>query len=599
VCTAVLIALAAVGAWSARISPAFTMEMVAADPSGGGDATLSPDGRRIVTTSTRTGNVDLWMYDISARRWMQLTDDAAEDFEARWSPDGRQLAFTSTRGGQKDIWTLDLGSGSTRRLTDDANEDEYPAWSPDGGWIVYTGGPWNARDIFIVPARGGARRKLTRESGRVGACMFESSGTTLVCHRYDLGSGDLIRLWVDDGEIAPLTIGAPWDYKPAPSGDGKWIAFSRSIENPSGVWVMPAAGGAPRPLVTGTHDHRWPTWSADSTRLLYHRLVNEGEAIGLLDRATRQLRIIPSDLPPLQASLSPDGARLAYCAQAPDQKTVRIVDLSSGRTTNVDAGGFEACYPRWSPVGDRLARVVRAADRWEIAVATGDGSLVHLLTSGKPALRGMDGPVDWSPDGRRILFHADTEPFDARLYVISPETRVVTPVTDTGFYDESPSFTPDGQHVLFTSTRGGNWSWGFFELASRTGRVRPLAPPDWVEKNYLRAGLDGTLVWSAVDRYGREHLYERAPGDMVKQVLEAGDGARWPSYSRDGRQLVFTRVRRRVEYCLVNHPTGRGSPIFAPAQPLPAESPPQRRTNPHAPASPNDRQRSPQDLHRR
>src|SRR5262245_25585332 len=151
--------------WAVDERGRFAMRMVAFDAMAGGDATISPDGRRFVTTSRRSGDWELWIYDIDTGRWSQVTHDAGEDFEGKWSPDGTRLVFTSTRDDQKDIWTIDLKTGAERRLTTSPEDDEYPTWSPDGKSIVYTGGAWNARDFFIVAADGGEPRKVTRRSG--------------------------------------------------------------------------------------------------------------------------------------------------------------------------------------------------------------------------------------------------------------------------------------------------------------------------------------------------------------------------------------------------------------------------------------------------
>src|SRR5262245_27957283 len=151
--------------WSGAERDRFAMRLIAVDETAGGDATISPDGRRFVTTSRRSCDLELWIYDIDARRWSQVTHHEGEDFEGKWSPDGTRLVFTSSRDEQKDIWTIDLKTGAERRLTTSPEDDEYPAWSPDGKSIVYTGGAWNARDFFIVAADGGEPRKVTRRSG--------------------------------------------------------------------------------------------------------------------------------------------------------------------------------------------------------------------------------------------------------------------------------------------------------------------------------------------------------------------------------------------------------------------------------------------------
>ena len=557
------IALCLIG-WMSGDRGRFAMHMVAVDETGGGDATISPDGRRFVTTSRRTGDWDLWIYDIDAKQWSQVTHETGEDFEAKWSPDGARLVFTSSRSGQKDIWTIDLKSGAQRRLTSSPDDEEYPAWSPDGRTIVYTGGPWNARDFFVVPATGGEPRKVTRTSGRAGACAFEPGGETLVCHRYDAGTGDLLRLWLRDGEVVPLTSGSGWDYKPATSPDGNLIAFSRSIEGPSHIWMMPAAGGRAWAVTGAAADDRWPTWSQDSRRLLFHRGVDRSLGVERIERSGERPAsvIVPPEENPLQASLDPDGRRVAYCAETPSGRRVRVREIATGQTQELQSGGREACYPRWSPGGDRLALVVRSGERWEIAVAAPSGRDLRLLTTGRADLRGMDGPVDWSPDGRRIVFHADTEPFEARLYVLDIDSNAIAAVTGPGFFDESPSWGPDGRDALFMSTRGGNWTWGLYRLAIETGAVEPFVAPDWTEKNFPREDALGARVWTAADANSVDRLMEQRRGSPPRILERASAGARWPAYSRDGRSITYTRIAHRVEFWLIDNPSGHGAPTL-------------------------------------
>jgi TolB protein len=111
------------------------------------------------------------------------------------------------------------------------------------------------------------------------------------------------------------------------------------------------------------------------------------------------------------------------------------------------------------------------------------------------------------------------------------------------------------------TTRGGNWTWSFYKLSLRDGSTETLAGPDWVEKNFPRMTVDGHLVWSMHDEQDREVLAERGPKGKVSVLAAAGDGARWPSYSADGKWVLFTTINHQVEYWLAENPFGAGSPV--------------------------------------
>jgi TolB protein len=545
--------------------PPYALRRVAVDPFGGGDAAISPEGTRFVTSSRRGGSWDLWLFDLPSGEWTNLTGDDFDNFEAQWSPDGERLAFTSTRGGGKNVWVLTLADGSLRQLTDSDHDEEYPSWSPDGESIVFTGGPWQGRSFFVVPAAGGEPRDVTGAPGHEGACSFVPTGGALVCHTYASGTGSVVEWPLDGGVPVPVTGGPAWDYKPSVSPDGAWVAFSRSMEGPSRVWLLPRnGGGAARPLVETAHDDRWPTWSRAAGSLLFHRLVDEGTAVRLLDRETGEVREVAGAREhPLQASLHPSGDRVAYCAMEGARHGLRVADLGTGRVERLTTGFDEACFPRWSPDGARLAFVARARDgRWRVATARADGRGAAALTPEGDAFRGVYGPLDWAPDGTRLVFKAETAPFESDLFVAEVATGEIWKLTDDPWWDEAPAWTPDGQGVVFMSTRGGEWTWGLWRISLSDRRVELLAGPDYVEKNLVRPGPGGWLVWSEYGSDGVERLVERAPDGAPSVRADAGPWSRWPSYSADGRHLLYTSVGRRVEYWLAENLYGRGSPLL-------------------------------------
>lgn len=542
----------------------FALRQVASDPFGGGDATLAPDGQKFVISSRRAGHWDLWQFDLETSAWSQLTDHPADDFEARWSPDGSLLAFTSTRGDGKHIWLQHTSDGHLEQLTFGEHEEEYADWSPDGSLISYTAGPWLNRDVFLLPAEGGEPRRVTKTSGMAGACSFDPGGESLVCHRYDLGAGNLERMWLD-GETAPLTQGSAWDYKPNVSPDGEWIAFSRSVEGPSRIWLIPGKGGRAVQLTDSPYDDRWPTWGAGGKRLFFHRLVDVGTSLRMVDSTSGEVtELVGADERPLQASFDPSGTRVVFCSEGPNGKQLLLRDLDGGSSVRLDTGPGEACFPRWSPRGDRIAFVFKPdpAARWELGVVAPDGSDRQALTSGFGELRGLDGSIDWSPDGKLLVFQSDTDPYEANLFVLEVDIGELRRLTKDHWFDESPSFTADGTGVLFMSTRGGGWTWGLFRYDLDSASITAFAGPDYTEKNFPRGAADGSIVWTRVDAQG-ERVVRLAPGAEAEAEIAGTEAGRWPSLSADGKRLLFTTVDHQVEYWLIENPTGVGSPARA------------------------------------
>jgi TolB protein len=530
----------------------FTFRLVASDPTSGADASISPDGTMFATSSRRDGHQNIWLYDIAATRWRKLTEGDGSDSEPSWSPDGSRIAFASTRGGDKAIWTVRLADGVLTRITTERADVDYPAWSPDGSSIVYSSGPWKARTFKTIASTAGNPRNVSKKPGHLGACRYYPDGRSLICHTYENDRGNVIRLSLDGVVLDHLTNGA-LDYKPAVSPDGNEVAFSRIEDGTSVIQLSPASSIRPTrisaALTQPPGEDRWPMYT-QSGRLFFHRVVTRGTAVMVYHRSSGEIEtLIGSDEKPSQAAFDSAARRVAYCAELDGRSVVRILDRATGLRRTLDLGGREACFPRFAPDDRTIAVTVKTDGVWQIAVVDAEGSEPRVLTD-RADLHGLNGPLDWSPDGERLLFKADTAPFESALFVLDTRSATLERVTRGHDFFEAPSWSPDGGAILFMSTHSGEWLWGLYRLTLSDRRIASLAPNDSTEKNYPRLLADGRTIWMQADRCDATEFVVERDAAGREQSLTKMPGGHWPSYSRDGDQLLFTAMLRNVEFWL-------------------------------------------------
>jgi len=542
----------------------YALKRIVSEDSGGGDAAIAPDGKSFVTSLWRNGNWQLWSYEIEVGKWRQITNHPSDNFEGDWSPDGKRIVFTSNRTGNKNIFLVKVDTGETKQITHSPEDAEYPKFSPDGHHIVYTAGKWKERRFYIADLEDGSSWPITEKPGKAGACSFHPLGSLLVCHSYDSGMGHLL-LQSSSGGAVPLelTHGNVWDYKPTVSPDGRWLAFSRSLDGPSRIWIMPFPAGDPVALTQFGYDNddRWPTWSREGDKLLFHRLSEPGLAVRIFDRKTGAVTtVVGRDESPGQASFDPSSTHVVYAALEGNKQVLRIRSLD-GKTFRTIPLLVGATFPRWSPSGKDIAFTCWNGERWDICTVRPDGTNFRNWTDKIRGWRDMLDPIDWSPDSTKIVFHASTQPFEANLYMLDLYDGSVHNLTNDSWFSESPSWSPDGKSIIFMSTRGGNWTWGFFKLSIQDGTYSTFAGPDYTQRNFPRANRQGDVIWSMYGKDGKEYIAENLAGGTPTILSGGGSWARWPSYSSDGKLIVYTQIEHHVEYWLAENVTQPGSPI--------------------------------------
>ena len=99
----------------------------------------APTTPKILFTSTRDGNRDVYIMNPDGTEQVNLTQHRADDQQADWSPTGEQILFVSDRGGARDLYLMDPDGSNVRRVFKFKIEDwrTNPTWSPDGKQIAY------------------------------------------------------------------------------------------------------------------------------------------------------------------------------------------------------------------------------------------------------------------------------------------------------------------------------------------------------------------------------------------------------------------------------------------------------------------------------
>src|SRR6516165_207073 len=127
---------------------------------------FSPDGKRIVFMSNRSGSWEIWVCDSNGQSAVQLTSFGGPYVtNPTWSPDGERLAFDSDAAGQWDIFTISANGGKPQRMTTDPANDGNPSWSKDGRWIYFDSLRSGQQQVWKMPANGGEAIQLTRDGG--------------------------------------------------------------------------------------------------------------------------------------------------------------------------------------------------------------------------------------------------------------------------------------------------------------------------------------------------------------------------------------------------------------------------------------------------
>jgi TolB protein len=187
------------------------------------EAVVSPKGDKIVFTSDRTGDLELWIMDMDGANQRQVTFGLGYDGGAFFSPDGKQLVFRASRPTTEaeikeykdylaqglvaptnmEIYTVNVDGTNLKQVTNLGKANWAPYFHPSGKKIIFSSNHHSARgydfQLYMINTDGTGLEVITSESAFNAFAMFSPDGKKIAfCSNRDNGGTRDTNVFVAD-----------------------------------------------------------------------------------------------------------------------------------------------------------------------------------------------------------------------------------------------------------------------------------------------------------------------------------------------------------------------------------------------------------------
>src|SRR6187399_889807 len=272
--------------------------------------------------------------------------------------------------------------------------------------------------------------------------------------------------------------GGKSDSKPAGSGPPPALTPARTAHlalirpDGSGFRVLgPASNFAAAPA---------PSWSPDGKEIVfsYQRCPNCEPRLSVV-RQHGRLRADAPDPVGGDPSWSPKGGLIAYTHKDGPERELEVLDVARDKVTEPETAE-NASHPAWYPDGNAIVFAAEVDERLQLFRVSADGTGERQLTQS-----GFYDDPTVSGDGRRIAVACLGEGETWGLCMVEPQG--IRRILRRDGNSRSPSFSPDGRRLVFSSDRGSRaGARAIHVLDLETGKIKVLTgshvdsgEPDW------------------------------------------------------------------------------------------------------------------------
>ena len=424
---------------------------------------------------------------------MEVADDP------RISPDGDRVVYVRrgfdimTDEERSALWVVDADGSNHRAITDGRGAVSSPRWSPDGNRLLYLASDGDTNQLFVRWMDTGQTAELTN--------VTESPGNIA---------------WSPDGQLIAMTMFVPepasaFAKMPSKPEGAEWTTPARVISKlryradgrgylPDGhthIFVLPADGGTPRQLTSGSYDHGGGlSWLPDSRSIVFS--ANRGNPdfdvrnseVFEISVETGELRQLTDRFgPDGSPAVSPDGSRIAYTGfddryQGYQISRLYVMDRDGGGVRRIGDLDRDVGNLNWAADGRSLFMQYDDQGTTKVANITLDGAVTDLATDVGGVTLGRPyggGSYTVARDGSvAFTVNSPMRPADVAIGQVGTEPRRITGLNEDllahkklasveeiwwesshdgrpvhGWIAKPPDFDPDREYPLVLEIHGG------------------------------------------------------------------------------------------------------------------------------------------------
>jgi len=510
---------------------------------------LSPDGKTAAYVATDHGKASLWVrpLDSATAHALAGTEDAGLPF---WSPDSKSIAF-SARGKLHRVYL----EGGTPQTICDIGMPRGGAWSDDGQILV---GGRNS-GLFQVAASGGQLTSLTS---------------------LDVSRGEIFHYWpqmLPDGRflyfvrstkpentgVYVASLAKPHEPVQLLASDTNAL-YARSNRKGYLLWLRGETllaqefdattlklSGVPRPIADpvvrmGVNGQMQASVSA--TGMLLYRSGIPLRQFTWVDRKGKALGAVGDPAFSAFFHLSPDGRRIALARGTPTGTDLWMLDVDRGIPSRFVSKPGMNVDPVWSPDGRTILFTSGHLNLFRKASsgATGDERLTQSPN--------FQFAMDWSRDGRYILYEEETAPASKRslwILPVAPGDPKPRPYLRSPFNEGMGQFSPDTRWVAFQSDESGRYEIYIDTFPEPRGKIRISngggVIPEWgAEGRELFYVSADSMLMSVGLAPGTNSLEPSAPHPLFPLLVTDTDVSPYDA-ARDGQRFMVLQTAQNVQ----------------------------------------------------